>query len=61
MLLKRLCHKMNTFLKVLKIKSVISVQCTVHAPIVVKLFAALFVVEKTEVKVFACCYENTNF
>ncbi len=52
--LKGLCHEMNNFLKVLKIKSVLSV----YAPIVLKNFGCL-VMEKIKDEVLACFYENT--
>jgi len=45
---------MNIFLKVLKIKSVLSV----YAPIVLKFFNCL-VMEKIKDEVLACFYENT--
>jgi hypothetical protein len=51
--LKGLCHEINTFLKVLRIKSVLSV----HALIVLKKFAALL--WRTD-KVLACFYESND-
>jgi hypothetical protein len=45
---------MNNFLKVLKIKAVLSI----YAPMVFKFFAA-YVVKKVEDKVLACFFENT--
>ncbi len=52
--LKGLCHEMNNFLKVLKIKSVLSV----YALMVFKFFSCL-VMEKIKDEVLACFYENT--
>jgi hypothetical protein len=52
--LKGLCHEMNNFFKVLKIKSVFSV----YAPMVFKFFCCL-VTEQLKDKVLACFYEKT--
>jgi hypothetical protein len=52
-LLKELCDEMNNFLKVIKVKSVLSV----HAPIVFK-FLAFLVQEKNMYKVSACFFVN---
>jgi hypothetical protein len=56
LMFKVLCHEINNFLKVLKIKLVLSV----YMAIVFKFFSCLVIVmEKTKVKVLACFYENT--
>jgi hypothetical protein len=54
-LLKGLCQEMNIFLKVIKVKSVLSV----HAPIVFK-FLACLVQEKIMYKVSAYFFVNTS-
>ena len=52
--LKGLCHEMKYFLKVLRIKSLLSL----YTLIVFKFFCCL-VMEKLKDKVLACFYENS--
>jgi hypothetical protein len=53
-ILKGLCHEMNNFFKVLKIKSVLSV----YAPMVFRIFCCL-VMENIKDEILTCFYENT--
>jgi hypothetical protein len=52
---KRLCHEMNNLSKVLKVKSVLYV----YSPMVFNFLMP--VMEKKEIQVFACFYENAQF